>query len=104
MPILRESGGSVAIALVQETLISPPPLRSRSVECGLPFCGLTAAGCPSEEFGCGQEIATLVAMLQVDRVLQKPRGGTALLKARVAHRTFEVSRPTRRDAENDLTL
>ena len=52
------------------------------------------AGPPSEEFGCGEEVATLVAMLQVDQVLQKPRAGTALLKARVAHRTFEVRRPT----------
>ena len=35
-------------------------------------------------------MATIVAMLQVDQVLQRPRAGHALLKARVAHRTFEV--------------
>ncbi|XP_043241834.1 probable ATP-dependent RNA helicase DHX35 [Amphibalanus amphitrite] len=44
----------------------------------------------ADEFGCGEEIATLVAMLQVDQVLQRPRAGQALLKARMAHRTFEV--------------
>ena len=44
----------------------------------------------AEEFGCGEEIATLVAMLQVDQLLLKPREGQTLLKVRVAHRTLEV--------------
>ena len=49
----------------------------------------------SGEFGCSQEIAAIVAMLQIEGAFVKPGGGQAAVKARVAKRKFEV-------AEGDL--
>lgn len=40
--------------------------------------------------GCSEEISTILAMLQVQNVLIRPGGGQAAMKARVAHRKFEV--------------
>ena len=40
--------------------------------------------------GCSEEISTILAMLQVQNILVRPGGGQAALKARVAHRKFEV--------------
>lgn len=40
--------------------------------------------------GCSNEITTILAMLQVQNVFIRPGGGQAALKARVAHRMFEV--------------
>lgn len=39
---------------------------------------------------CSEEIATIFAMLQVQNVFIQPGGGQATLKARIAHRKFEV--------------
>lgn len=47
------------------------------------------------EMGCSDEISTILAMLQVQNVYVRPGGGQAAMKARVAHRMFEV-------AEGDL--
>ncbi|XP_043283475.1 probable ATP-dependent RNA helicase DHX35 isoform X2 [Venturia canescens] len=49
----------------------------------------------SGEMECSEEISTILAMLQVQNVLVRPGGGQAAMKARVAHRKFEV-------AEGDL--
>lgn len=40
--------------------------------------------------GCSEEITTILAMLQVQNVFVRPTGGQASIKARVAHRNFEV--------------
>lgn len=40
--------------------------------------------------GCSEEIATIFAMLQVQNIFVQPGGGQAALKARIAHRKFEV--------------
>lgn len=42
------------------------------------------------EMSCSDEITTILAMLQVQNVFIRPGGGQASLKARVAHRMFEV--------------
>jgi len=42
------------------------------------------------EMGCSEEITTIFAMLQVQNVFVQPGGGQAVLKARIAHRKFEV--------------
>lgn len=39
---------------------------------------------------CSEELSTILAMLQVQNVFIKPAGGQAAIKARVAHRKFEV--------------
>lgn len=39
---------------------------------------------------CSEEMVTILAMLQVQNVFIKPGGGRAAIKARVAHRKFEV--------------
>ncbi|XP_011067091.1 PREDICTED: probable ATP-dependent RNA helicase DHX35 isoform X2 [Acromyrmex echinatior] len=63
--------------------------------------GLTMAEMPLEpvlakslitsgEMGCSEEITTIFAMLQVQNVFIQPGGGQAVLKARIAHRKFEV--------------
>ncbi|XP_020295918.1 probable ATP-dependent RNA helicase DHX35 [Pseudomyrmex gracilis] len=63
--------------------------------------GLTMAEIPLEpvlaksliasgEIGCSEEITTILAMLQVQNVFIQPGGGQAALKARIAHRKFEV--------------
>ncbi|KAJ8678997.1 hypothetical protein QAD02_014784 [Eretmocerus hayati] len=44
----------------------------------------------SGEYGCSEEITTIIAMLQVQNVFVRPTGGQNALKARVAHRMFEV--------------
>lgn len=44
----------------------------------------------SGEMGCSNELATILAMFQVQNVLIRPGGGQAAIKARVAHRKFEV--------------
>ncbi|XP_015608693.1 probable ATP-dependent RNA helicase DHX35 [Cephus cinctus] len=44
----------------------------------------------SGEIGCSEEMTTILAMLQVQNVFVRPAGGQAALKARVAHRKFEV--------------
>ncbi|KAK0162211.1 hypothetical protein PV327_008565 [Microctonus hyperodae] len=44
----------------------------------------------SGEMGCSDEITTILAMLQVQNVFVRPGGGQALIKARIAHRKFEV--------------
>ncbi|XP_044016696.1 probable ATP-dependent RNA helicase DHX35 isoform X2 [Aphidius gifuensis] len=49
----------------------------------------------SGEMECSDEITTILAMLQVQNVLIHPGGGQASIKARIAHRKFEV-------AEGDL--
>ncbi|KAL0273842.1 UNVERIFIED_CONTAM: hypothetical protein PYX00_006419 [Menopon gallinae] len=49
----------------------------------------------SGEFGCSEEILTIVSALQVQTIFTKPVSGAAAIKARVAHRKFEV-------AEGDL--
>ena len=40
--------------------------------------------------GCSDEITTILAMLQVQNVFVRPTSGQGSLKARVAHRLFEV--------------
>lgn len=49
----------------------------------------------SGEFGCSEEIASIMAALQVQNIFTKPGGGQAAIRARIAHRKFEV-------AEGDL--
>lgn len=44
----------------------------------------------SGEFGCSEEVLTIVSMLQVENVFTKPAGGQASIKARVQKRNFEV--------------
>lgn len=44
----------------------------------------------SGDMGCSEEITTILAMLQVQNVLIRPIGGQASIKARIAHRLFEV--------------
>ncbi|KAJ9594469.1 hypothetical protein L9F63_014081, partial [Diploptera punctata] len=44
----------------------------------------------SDEFGCSEEILTIIAMLQVQNVFIKPISGQASIKARVERRKFEV--------------
>ncbi|XP_066598205.1 probable ATP-dependent RNA helicase DHX35 isoform X2 [Prorops nasuta] len=44
----------------------------------------------SGEMGCSEEITTILAMLQVQNVFIRPAGGQAAIKARIAHRKFEV--------------
>ncbi|XP_076750371.1 putative ATP-dependent RNA helicase DHX35 isoform X2 [Xylocopa sonorina] len=44
----------------------------------------------SGEMGCSVELSTILAMLQVQNVFIRPAGGQAAIKARVAHRKFEV--------------
>lgn len=44
----------------------------------------------SGEFGCSEEILSIVAMLQVQNVFIKPSSGQASIKARVEKRKFEV--------------
>lgn len=39
---------------------------------------------------CSAEITTIFAMLQVQNIFVQPSGGQAALKARIAHRKFEV--------------
>lgn len=39
---------------------------------------------------CSEELTTILAMLQVQNVFIRPAGGQAAIKARVAHRRFEV--------------
>lgn len=42
------------------------------------------------EYGCSEEILTIVSMLQVENVYSKPASGQASIKARVQKRNFEV--------------
>lgn len=42
------------------------------------------------EMGCSVEITTILAMLQVQNIFIQSGGGQAALKARIAHRKFEV--------------
>ncbi|XP_076636538.1 putative ATP-dependent RNA helicase DHX35 isoform X1 [Colletes latitarsis] len=44
----------------------------------------------SGEMECSEELTTILAMLQVQNVFIRPAGGQAAIKARVAHRKFEV--------------
>ncbi|PSN42130.1 putative ATP-dependent RNA helicase DHX35 [Blattella germanica] len=44
----------------------------------------------SGEFGCSEEILSIIAMLQVQNVFTKPSGGQASIQARIAKRKFEV--------------
>ncbi|XP_076376385.1 putative ATP-dependent RNA helicase DHX35 isoform X1 [Megalopta genalis] len=44
----------------------------------------------SGEMGCSKEFTMILAMLQVQNVFIRPAGGQAAIKARVAHRKFEV--------------
>ncbi|XP_043260879.1 probable ATP-dependent RNA helicase DHX35 isoform X1 [Colletes gigas] len=44
----------------------------------------------SGEMECSEELTTVLAMLQVQNVFIRPAGGQAAIKARVAHRKFEV--------------
>ncbi|XP_076176030.1 putative ATP-dependent RNA helicase DHX35 isoform X2 [Ptiloglossa arizonensis] len=44
----------------------------------------------SGEMECSEELTTILAMLQVQNVFIRPAGGQAAIKARVAHRRFEV--------------
>lgn len=44
----------------------------------------------SGEFGCSEEILTIIAMLQVEAIFTKPSSGANVLKARVQKRLFEV--------------
>ncbi|XKL68063.1 hypothetical protein PGB90_003554 [Kerria lacca] len=44
----------------------------------------------SSEFGCSDEISTILAMLQVDNVFVKPSSGANSIKARIEKRKFEV--------------
>ncbi|KAK9751550.1 Helicase associated domain (HA2) [Popillia japonica] len=51
----------------------------------------------SGQFGCSEEILTIVSMLQVETVFAKPTTGNGMIKARVQKRLFEV-------AEGDLIM
>ncbi|XP_057662442.1 probable ATP-dependent RNA helicase DHX35 [Diorhabda carinulata] len=44
----------------------------------------------SGEFGCSEEILTIIAMLQVETVFTKPTTGNSVIKARIQKRLFEV--------------
>uniref|UniRef100_A0ABD2VZY6 RNA helicase n=1 Tax=Trichogramma kaykai TaxID=54128 RepID=A0ABD2VZY6_9HYME len=66
-------------------LIAEIPLEPVFAKC------LIASG----NMGCSEEITTILAMLQVQNVFIQPAGGQASIKARIAHRKFEV-------AEGDL--
>lgn len=44
----------------------------------------------SDQFGCTDEISSIIAMLQVDNVFIKPFIGSNAIKARVEKRNFEV--------------
>ncbi|XP_054282374.1 probable ATP-dependent RNA helicase DHX35 isoform X2 [Macrosteles quadrilineatus] len=44
----------------------------------------------SGEFGCSEEAASVLALLQVQSVFTRPAGGAASVKARVERRKFEV--------------
>ncbi|CAH1113359.1 unnamed protein product [Psylliodes chrysocephalus] len=44
----------------------------------------------SGEFGCSEEILTIIAMLQVETVFTKPSTGNSIIKARIQKRLFEV--------------
>ncbi|KAG8251465.1 ATPdependent RNA helicase [Homalodisca vitripennis] len=44
----------------------------------------------SGEFGCSEEMASILSLLQVQSVFTKPGGGAAAVKARVERRKFEV--------------
>ncbi|XP_008551544.1 probable ATP-dependent RNA helicase DHX35 isoform X1 [Microplitis demolitor] len=44
----------------------------------------------SGEMGCSDEISTILSMLQVQNILIRPSSGQGSIKARVAHRKFEV--------------
>ncbi|XP_011503063.1 PREDICTED: probable ATP-dependent RNA helicase DHX35 [Ceratosolen solmsi marchali] len=44
----------------------------------------------SGEMGCSEEITTILAMMQVQNVFIRPNSGQAAIKARIAHRMFEV--------------
>lgn len=44
----------------------------------------------SGEFGCSEEILTIIAMLQVETVFTKPATGNSVIKARIQKRLFEV--------------
>ncbi|XP_017892913.1 probable ATP-dependent RNA helicase DHX35 isoform X2 [Ceratina calcarata] len=44
----------------------------------------------SGEMSCSEELSTILAMLQVQNVFIRPAGGQASIKARIAHRKFEV--------------
>ncbi|XP_053972871.1 probable ATP-dependent RNA helicase DHX35 isoform X2 [Hylaeus anthracinus] len=44
----------------------------------------------SGEMECSEELSTILAMLQVQNVFIRPAGGQAAIRARVAHRKFEV--------------
>ncbi|XP_049762763.1 probable ATP-dependent RNA helicase DHX35 isoform X1 [Schistocerca cancellata] len=45
----------------------------------------------SGEFGCSEEMLSIIAMLQVQNVFTKPSIGQLAIKARIAKRKFEVS-------------
>ncbi|KAJ8975514.1 hypothetical protein NQ317_010629 [Molorchus minor] len=44
----------------------------------------------SGEFGCSEEILTIISMLQVETVFAKPFKGASVIKARIQKRLFEV--------------
>nr|CAD7570303.1 unnamed protein product [Timema californicum] len=44
----------------------------------------------SGEFGCSEEIVSILSLVQVQNIFNKPSSGQASIKARVAHRMFEV--------------
>ncbi|XP_051160158.1 probable ATP-dependent RNA helicase DHX35 [Leptopilina boulardi] len=44
----------------------------------------------SGEMGCSEEITTILSMLQVQNIFVRPASGDKSLKARVAHRLFQV--------------
>lgn len=42
------------------------------------------------EMGCSDEISTILSMFQVQNILIRPSSGQASIRARIAHRKFEV--------------
>ena len=58
-------------------------------------CNVTYGFFFAGEFGCAEEILTLVAMMQINNVFQRPSSGNRALEARRRRREFEV-------AEGDL--
>lgn len=44
----------------------------------------------SGDFGCSEEILTILSALQVQTIFTKPVSGSASIKARIAHRDFQV--------------
>lgn len=42
------------------------------------------------EFGCSEEILTIISILQVEIVFAKPSTGNSVIKARIQKRLFEV--------------